>query len=109
MKRNRVSQGKTDTIVRNTIHEARKLGFYNETWRRLKVYIDVDFLRRLRRQRRLSLAEAAVLLGKSRTTIWRYENDRVNMPSAMLLRLAEFYGVSIDELTTAKGLPRTDL
>ena len=73
------------------------------------MYVDVDFLRRLRRQRRLSLEEAAALLGKSRTTIWRYENGRVNMPSAMLLRLAEFYGVSVDQLTTAKGLPRSDL
>ena len=72
------------------------------------MHVDVDFLRRLRRQRRLSLAEAAALLGKSRTTVWRYENGRVNMPSEMLLRLAEFYGVSVDQLTTAKGLPRTE-
>ena len=74
-----------------------------------RMHVDVDFLRRLRRQRHLSLAEAAALLGKSRTTVWRYENGRVNMPSEMLLRLAEFYGVSVDQLTTAKGLPRSEL
>ncbi len=45
------------------------------------------------------------MLGKSRSTLWRYENGRVNMPSEMLLRLAEFYGVSLDQLTTAKNLP----
>lgn len=73
------------------------------------MHVDVDFLRRLRRQRRLSLGEAAALLGRSRTTIWRYENGRVNMPSEMLLRLAEFYGVSVDQLTTSKGLPQNDL
>ena len=67
--------------------------------------VDVDFLRRLRRQRCLSLGEAAALLGKSRTTLWRYENGRVNMPSEMLLRLAEFYGVALDQLTTSKNLP----
>ena len=67
--------------------------------------VDVDFLRRLRRQRRLSLGEAAAMLGKSRSTLWRYENGRVNMPSEMLLRLAEFYGVSLDQLTTDKNLP----
>lgn len=72
------------------------------------MYVDVDFLRRLRRQRRLSLAEAAAMLGKSRTTVWRYENGRVNMPSEMLLRLAEFYGVSVDQLTTGKGLPASE-
>ena len=38
--------------------------------------IDVDFLRRLRRGNRLSLAEAAALLGKSRSTLWRYETGR---------------------------------
>ena len=62
------------------------------------MHVDVDFLRRLRRQRRLSLAEAARLLGKSRSTIWRYENDKVNMSAAMLLQLAELYGVSVDQL-----------
>ena len=69
-----------------------------------QMHVDVDFLRRLRRQRRLSLAEAARLLGKSRSTIWRYENDKVNMSAATLLQLAELYGVSVDQLTTNKRL-----
>ena len=67
--------------------------------------IDVDFMRRLRRERRLSLAEAAALLGKSRSTVWRYENDKVNMSAATLLQLAKLYGVSLDQLTTDKVLP----
>ena len=67
--------------------------------------IDVDYLRRLRRERRLSLAEAAALLGKSRSTLWRYENDKVNMSAATLLQLAKLYGVSLDQLTTDKALP----
>ena len=67
--------------------------------------VDVDYLRRLRRERRLSLAEAAALLGKSRSTVWRYENDKVNMSAATLLQLAKLYGVSLDQLTTDKALP----
>ena len=67
--------------------------------------IDVDFMRRLRRERRLSLAEAAALLGKSRSTLWRYENDKVNMSAATLLQVAELYGVSVDQLTTNKTIP----
>ena len=67
--------------------------------------IDVDYLRRLRRERRLSLAEAAALLGKSRSTLWRYENDKVSMSAATLLQLAKLYGVSLDQLTTDKALP----
>ena len=68
------------------------------------MHVDVDYLRRLRRQRRLSLAEAAQLIGKSRSTVWRYENDKINMSAATLLQLAELYGVSVDQLTTAKQL-----
>lgn len=68
------------------------------------MHVDADYLRRLRRQRRLSLAEVAGLLGKSRSTVWRYENDKINMSAATLLQLAELYGVSVDQLTTAKQL-----
>ena len=68
--------------------------------------VDTDFLRRLRRQRRLDLTEAAALIGKSRTTMWRYENERVQMSAATLLRLAEIYGVNVDQLTTDKTLPK---
>ena len=67
--------------------------------------VDVDYLRRLRRQRSLGIGEAAKKLGKSRTTLWRYENGQVNMPASMLLKLAEFYGVGVDRLTTDKTLP----
>ena len=68
------------------------------------MHVDADYLRRLRRQRRLSLAEVAGLLGKSRSTVWRYENDKINMSAATLHQLAEQYGVSVDQLTTAKQL-----
>ena len=67
--------------------------------------VDVDYLRRLRRQRRLGIGEVAARLGKSRTTLWRYENGQIDMPASMLLKLAEFYGVGIDRLTTDKPLP----
>jgi len=53
------------------------------------MYVDVDYLRRLRRQRRLNLEEAAAMIGKSRATIWRYENGRVDMSAETLLQLVE--------------------
>ena len=105
MVRNRVSHVNTCAILRNIISEARILGFYNKNMEAKKMRVDVDFLRRLRRQRHLSLGQAAKLLGKSRSTLWRYENCRVNMPVRALLELAEFYGVSVDQLTTTKDLP----
>ena len=105
MVRNRVSHVNTCAILRNIINEARTQGFWKENMEAKKMHVDVDFLRRLRRQRHLSLGQAAKLLGKSRSTLWRYENCRVNMPVRALLELAEFYGVSVDQLTTSKDLP----
>ena len=69
------------------------------------MFVDVDYLRRLRRQRRLDLTEAAALIGKSRSTLWRYENGKASMSAATLIRLAEIYGVSLDQLASTKILP----
>jgi transcriptional regulator with XRE-family HTH domain len=60
--------------------------------------IDADYLRRLRRERRLSLSDVAALIGKDRSTVWRYENNKINIPSSELLKLAELYGVSLEQL-----------
>ena len=65
--------------------------------------IDVDFLRRLRRGKRLSLAEAAALLGKSRSTLWRYENDKVNMSAATLLMASASANTGSGSGNTAKN------
>ena len=72
------------------------------------VMIDGDFLRRLRRQRRLSLIDAAAMMGKSKSCLWRYENGKIVMSANTLLQLAELYGVSLDQLTTHKMTPRLD-
>lgn len=64
--------------------------------------VDIDYLRRLRRQRKLCLGDVAAMIGKSRSMIWRYENDRCNMSAATLILLAELYQVSLDQLTTDK-------
>lgn len=69
------------------------------------MHVDVDYLRRLRRQRHLDLTEAAAMIGKSRSTLWRYENGQTNMSAATLLQLAELYGVTADRLSTDKELP----
>lgn len=66
------------------------------------MHVDIDFLRRLRRQRKLGLDDVAALIGKSRSTVWRYENDKTNMSAATLILLAEIYGVAVDQLTTNK-------
>ena len=69
------------------------------------MHVDVDYLRRLRRHRRMSLDQVAGHLGKSRSTIWRYENGQTNMSAETLLRLCDLYGVSADQFATDKPLP----
>lgn len=60
--------------------------------------VNVDYLRRLRRERKMDLSDVAQLLGKNRSTIWRYENGVVEMPTSALFVLADYYQVSVDSL-----------
>ncbi|MDY3619083.1 helix-turn-helix domain-containing protein [Agathobaculum sp.] len=55
-------------------------------------------MRGLREDRDLSQKELAVLLKVHQTTYSDYELGNINIPTAILMRLAEFYGTSIDYL-----------
>ena len=59
-----------------------------------------DYLRRLRREQRMSLSEVAARIDKDRSTVWRYENHKINIPCSELLKLAELYDVSLELLMT---------
>ena len=58
--------------------------------------VNIDYLRRLRRQRNMKLSDVAQLVGKDRSTVWRYENGVVEMPTDVLFALADYYQVSVD-------------
>lgn len=57
-----------------------------------------EHMRGLREDRDLSQKELAVLLKVHQTTYSDYELGNINIPTAILMRLAEFYGTSIDYL-----------
>ena len=67
--------------------------------------IDVDYLRRLRRNKKMKIEQVAKLIGKSRSMLWRYENGQANMTAETLVKLAELYEVSLEKLITNKPLP----
>lgn len=67
--------------------------------------IDVDYLRRLRRNKQMKIEQVAKLIGKSRSMLWRYENGQANMTAKTLVKLAELYEVSLEKLITDKPLP----
>lgn len=60
--------------------------------------INIDLLRRLRRNRKLKIIDVARIVGRTRTSMWRYENGQTTIPTEVLVKLADFYGVSVDDL-----------
>lgn len=60
--------------------------------------VNIDYLRRLRRHNKLKLSDVAHIVGKDRSTIWRYENAKSAVPTDVLFALADYYGVSVDVL-----------
>ena len=57
-----------------------------------------EHMRGLREDRDLSQGQIAELLQIHQTTYSDYELGRVNIPVAALIRLAQFYGTSVDYL-----------
>lgn len=55
-------------------------------------------IRDLREDKDLSQREMAEMLNISQTTYSRYETGVLDIPSQTLIKLAEFYGVSLDYL-----------
>ncbi len=55
-------------------------------------------LRDLREDRDLNQKALADLLNVSQTTYSRYESGILDIPSGLLIKLAKFYGTSIDYL-----------
>lgn len=72
------------------------------------MHIIKERLQQAREQAGLSLGQACKLVGISRSTLWRAENDSDAMPEVdTLIQLAKTYGVSLDWLAGTSGeLPR---
>lgn len=60
-------------------------------------------LRDMREDKDLKQRELAEMLNVSQTTYSRYESGELDIPSAELIKLADFYNVSVDYI-----LGRTD-
>ena len=62
-------------------------------------------LRNLREDRDLNQTAVARVLHVSQTTYSRYENGGLDIPSAALIALAQFYGTSTDYLLGLTDVP----
>lgn len=55
-------------------------------------------IRELREDRDLTQTDVAAILNITQATYSRYENGQVDFPSQALIKLAEYYHVSVDYL-----------
>lgn len=60
--------------------------------------VHTSYLRKLRRNCHLSMAEASKLLGISKATLSRYENGDNDLKASVLLHMANLYKVPVEEL-----------
>lgn len=65
--------------------------------------INLNWLRQARRKRHLSVDRVAELVGKDRTTIWRYENGITPLTVEMLFQLLNIYNLSIVDVLVKEG------
>ena len=65
-------------------------------------------IRDLREDRDMNQTEIAKLLGMSQTGYSKYETGEHDIPTAILIKLADFYGVSVDFLLGRTNNPSTN-
>ena len=65
--------------------------------------INLNWLRQARRKRHLTVERVAELVGKDRTTIWRYENGITPMTVDMLFKLLAIYHLSVVDVVVKEG------
>ena len=63
-------------------------------------------LRNLREDKDLKQKDIAKMLNVAQTTYSDYENGKINMPTSILIKLAELYNTSIDYLLGMTDNPR---
>ncbi len=61
-------------------------------------------LRRARRQKRLSVQQAATIINKDRSAIWRYETGQTDIPVSVLLALLNAYKASVLDVFDAGNI-----
>ena len=60
--------------------------------------LSISLLRQARRNRHLTLQQAADHLGITEATLWRYENAKLPLTTDRLFQLLQLYGCSVTDV-----------
>ena len=66
-------------------------------------------IRDLREDRDLNQTQVALILGMSQTGYSKYETGENDLPTSVLIKLAEFYGVSINYILNQTDNPKRNM
>lgn len=66
-------------------------------------------IRDLREDRDLNQTQVAHILGMSQTGYSKYETGENDLPTSVLIKLADFYGVSIDYILNQTDNPKRNM
>lgn len=66
-------------------------------------------IRDLRIEKRLNQTQVAKILGMSQTGYSKYETGENDVPTSILIKLADFYGTSVDYLLGVTDNPERNL
>ncbi|MGN0443962.1 MAG: helix-turn-helix domain-containing protein [Acutalibacteraceae bacterium] len=66
-------------------------------------------IRNLREDRDLNQTKVAKFLGMSQTGYSKYETGENDIPTGILIKLADFYGVSVDYLLNRTDNPKMNI
>ena len=66
-------------------------------------------IRDLREDKDLNQTQVARILGMSQTGYSKYETGENDLPTSVLIKLAEFYGVSIDYILNQTDNPKRNM
>lgn len=61
-------------------------------------YFNCTALTTARRKRGLTTLQVARLLGKSKPTVWKYENGEIDLPVSCLFNMVNLYECSVNDL-----------
>ena len=64
--------------------------------------LNLNWLRQARKEKRFTMKMAADILGKDRSTMWRYENGQTPLMVDDLFTLLNAYGKSIRDVVMVK-------